>query len=94
MLNGTLLETDFSLDMLADRTAGMSGSDLKELCRNAAMVPVREFLKDAGGDHEVLERSREEVCRLISVDFGDGMIMLTSFMVCIGFLIPPAHTWT
>ncbi|KAL5482374.1 MSP1 [Sanghuangporus weigelae] len=60
MLKGTKLAPEFSLELLADRTAGLSGSDLKELCRDAAMKPVREFLKEAGGDREVLEKSREE----------------------------------
>ena len=63
MLDGTSLSPDFSLSTLADRTAGMSGSDLKELCRNAAMVPVREFLRKAEGRPEELEKTREEVCR-------------------------------
>ena len=61
MLNGTSLSPEFDMSKLADRTEGMSGSDLKELCRNAAMVPVREFFREAGGRTEVLESSREPV---------------------------------
>lgn len=34
-----------SLSTLAGLTEDMSGSDLKELCRNAAMVPVREYMR-------------------------------------------------
>lgn len=64
MLKGTTLDASFSVDELAHRTEGYSGSDLKELCRNAAMVPVREYLKEAGGNPEILEKSREEVCLL------------------------------
>jgi SpoVK/Ycf46/Vps4 family AAA+-type ATPase len=30
---------------LVRRTAGSSGSDLKELCRNAAMIPIREIVR-------------------------------------------------
>lgn len=61
MLEGTELEEDFPLDILAVRAEGLSGSDLKEMCRNAAMVPVREYMKEAGGDREVLEKSRDKV---------------------------------
>lgn len=61
MLKGTALEPDFPVDILAARTEGQSGSDLKETCRNAAMVPVREYMKKADGDREVLEKSRLDV---------------------------------
>lgn len=36
----------FDLDQLAKLTAGMSGSDIKEACRDAAMAPVREFMRE------------------------------------------------
>ena len=36
---------DFNIDYVARVTAGMSGSDIKELCRDAAMVPVREYIR-------------------------------------------------
>lgn len=35
----------FNLDYLARITAGLSGSDIKEACRDAAMVPVREYMR-------------------------------------------------
>jgi SpoVK/Ycf46/Vps4 family AAA+-type ATPase len=34
------------MNRLVNETEGLSGSDLKELCRAAAMAPVREFLRD------------------------------------------------
>lgn len=37
--------TDFDMDYVATVTAGMSGSDLKEACRDAAMVPMREYIR-------------------------------------------------
>jgi SpoVK/Ycf46/Vps4 family AAA+-type ATPase len=42
----------FNLEYLVRVSAGLSGSDLKEACRDAAMVPVREFIrqKKALGD--------------------------------------------
>lgn len=36
---------NFNLDFLVRITAGMSGSDIKEACRDAAMCPVREYIK-------------------------------------------------
>lgn len=35
----------FDLDFVARITEGMSGSDLREACRDAAMVPMRELLR-------------------------------------------------
>src|ERR1700712_4640469 len=37
---------NFDVDYLTRVMAGMSGSDIKEACRDAAMVPVREFIKE------------------------------------------------
>ena len=39
----------FDMDYIVKVTAGMSGSDIKEACRDAAMVPVREFLRENRG---------------------------------------------
>lgn len=36
---------DFDLEYVAKITAGLSGSDLKEACRDAAMAPVREYMR-------------------------------------------------
>ena len=38
-------KTHFDIDYLVRVTQGMSGSDIKEACRDAAMVPVREFIR-------------------------------------------------
>lgn len=48
----TLKETkidapEFDSELLVKLSDGMSGSDIKEACRDAAMVPVREFLANA-----------------------------------------------
>ncbi|KAL2888091.1 Protein MSP1 [Ceratocystis lukuohia] len=46
LTNTKIDEEAFSMDYLVKVTAGMSGSDIKEACRDAAMVPVREFLRN------------------------------------------------
>ncbi|SPO20185.1 probable MSP1 - intra-mitochondrial sorting protein [Ustilago trichophora] len=58
MLSATPLDPDFSIAEVVKRTEGYSGSDLKELCRNAAMRPVREFLRSKQGRESVAERRR------------------------------------
>lgn len=42
-------EDNFDLEYISKLTAGMSGSDIKESCRDAAMAPVREFMKEHRG---------------------------------------------
>lgn len=37
---------DFDADYLTKVMAGMSGSDIKEACRDAAMIPVREYIRE------------------------------------------------
>jgi SpoVK/Ycf46/Vps4 family AAA+-type ATPase len=36
----------FDIDVLVRESAGMSGSDIKEACRDAAMVPIREYMRN------------------------------------------------
>jgi len=45
MLKQVERDPSFSISQLVSRTEGLSGSDLKEACRAAAMVPVRELLR-------------------------------------------------
>ncbi|RKO88302.1 hypothetical protein BDK51DRAFT_44664 [Blyttiomyces helicus] len=49
LLKEVNLAPDFDMSQLVSRTNGYSGSDLKELCRNAVMIPVRESLRSLGG---------------------------------------------
>lgn len=47
ILKDTKLDSgNFDIEYLTRVMAGMSGSDIKEACRDAAMVPVREFIKE------------------------------------------------
>lgn len=45
LLKSEHLAPELELDAIAQLTRGYSGSDLKELCRAAAMIPVREHLQ-------------------------------------------------
>ncbi|KAI9255114.1 P-loop containing nucleoside triphosphate hydrolase protein [Phascolomyces articulosus] len=45
LLQDIKLAPDFNMNDLVKRTADCSGSDLKELCRNAAMIPIREYVR-------------------------------------------------
>jgi SpoVK/Ycf46/Vps4 family AAA+-type ATPase len=40
----------FDIDFLIRVSAGLSGSDIKEACRDAAMVPMREYIKAKKAD--------------------------------------------
>ncbi|CAN6599317.1 outer mitochondrial transmembrane helix translocase [Trichomonascus vanleenenianus] len=46
MLRGAKLDEHFDIDYVAERTAGLSGSDIKEACRNAAMLAMREYIRE------------------------------------------------
>lgn len=61
MLQDVSLSPSLSLRKLAEYADGQSGSDLKELCRNAAMMPVREYVRNSGGDPEIMRKAQEEV---------------------------------
>ena len=43
LLKNSIIENGFDLDVLVDRTEGFSGSDIKEMCKNAVMVFIFLF---------------------------------------------------
>ncbi|KAF9516354.1 hypothetical protein BS47DRAFT_1376026 [Hydnum rufescens UP504] len=49
---------------LAQHTPGFSGSDLKEMCRDAAMLPLREYMRERGGDHENMVKGINEGAKI------------------------------
>ncbi len=58
----------FDIDYLTRVMAGMSGSDIKEACRDAAMVPVREFIKEQRARGVTTAGLRAEAVRGIRTD--------------------------
>lgn len=55
ILRGTRVDKQhFDIDYLVKVSAGMSGSDIKEACRDAAMYPVREYIKKRQANGQLL----------------------------------------
>jgi len=60
MLASTPLDPSLTISLLARTTEGLSGSDLREVCRNAAMAPVREYVRQNGSDPAAMARAQSE----------------------------------
>ncbi|KAI0793057.1 P-loop containing nucleoside triphosphate hydrolase protein [Irpex lacteus] len=71
VLKDTKLSEGFPMTVLAERTDGLSGSEIKELCRNAAMLPMRELLREVGDDEQELARLHREGFNLRSLVLED-----------------------
>jgi len=74
MLKGVPLAPNFPMRALAEDSRGKSGSDLKEMCRNAAMLPVRELVRQAKGDVALLARTQDEGFELRPLTIEDFMV--------------------
>jgi SpoVK/Ycf46/Vps4 family AAA+-type ATPase len=61
---------NFDLHYLVKSMAGMSGSDIKEACRDAAMAPVRELIRQKKADGlQITAVDPQEVRGLRTEDF-------------------------
>ncbi|KAF5380641.1 hypothetical protein D9757_007003 [Collybiopsis confluens] len=58
MLQTIKLAPELSIETLARASEGLSGSDLKEMCRNAAMIPIREYMRANLSDGQVLSEAQ------------------------------------
>lgn len=61
-------ERAFSMDVLTRISAGMSGSDIKEACRDAAMVPIREYIRNQRERGKNVRSVRSEAVRGLQTD--------------------------
>lgn len=68
VLGDTKRHPDFDLEYIARVTAGMSGSDLKEACRDAAMVPMREYIRSRKESGDLVSRAEPAKVRGIRTD--------------------------
>jgi SpoVK/Ycf46/Vps4 family AAA+-type ATPase len=60
----------FDVDYIARVTAGLSGSDLKEACRDAAMAPLREYIRQHRASGTAMSRvNPDEVRGIRTEDF-------------------------
>lgn len=67
----------FDAEYLVRVMAGMSGSDIKEACRDAALVPVRQFIRQKREQGERMEGiNPDEVRGLRTEDFFSGKASL------------------
>lgn len=58
----------FDMNVLVRVSAGMSGSDIKEACRDAAMVPVREYIKTAKSEGRSMRGIKSDAVRGLRTD--------------------------
>ncbi|KAF8416991.1 putative membrane-spanning ATPase [Tirmania nivea] len=67
ILKDTRLDQGFDVEELVRCTVGFSGSDLKEACRDAAMVPLRELIRkrqaklEAGSEAQLLQEEKDAI---------------------------------
>lgn len=58
----------FDIDYLTRVMAGMSGSDIKEACRDAAMIPVREYIREQRAKGATMRGVNHEQIRGVRTD--------------------------
>jgi len=65
---GKPLDKDINLKLLSEKTDGLVGSDIEAICRESAMVAIREFLRKKEKDYskfKILMKYFEEAIKLV-----------------------------
>ena len=55
------LEENINWDFVVNKTEGFSGADMSNICREAAMMPLRRKLKASGIDVDKIDELRKEI---------------------------------
>jgi len=74
MLRDQHLEENFDINKLVAKTANFSGSDLKEACRNAAMIPIREYMRNHSTEGGELTDVDPEKMNIRPLKFSDFFV--------------------
>ncbi|XP_077999113.1 outer mitochondrial transmembrane helix translocase-like isoform X2 [Glandiceps talaboti] len=60
ILDNEYMSEDVDLSLVADETAGYSGSDLWELCRNASVFRVKDYIKEQRQEQQLPHESNDD----------------------------------
>jgi len=73
-MRGLEIEEDIDWELIVNKTEGYSGADLSNVCREAAMMPLRRKLKANGININEIDQLRKEIDVPVSMlDFNDAM---------------------
>ena len=73
-MKGLETEEDIDWQYIVDKTEGFSGADMSNICREAAMMPLRRRLKASGIDINKIDELRQAIDVPVSMkDFEDAL---------------------
>ena len=73
-MKGLDMDSDIDWAHIVKMTEGFSGADMSNICREAAMMPLRRRLKSSGVDVDRIDELRKEIDVPVSQqDFKDAL---------------------